>query len=82
MIIIGCRKVGRGREDGMWGLGDVGTQGQGDAFLKYRISEIGEHPKEKKKVELLLLFCKSGHLYASQVEAKYTPKFKNWIIGK
>ena len=66
----------------MWGLGDVGTQGQGNAFLKYRISEIGEHPKEKNKVELLLLFCKNDRLHASQVEAKYTPKFKNWILEK
>ena len=30
-----------------------------------------------------MLFCKNHyHLYAFQVPAKYTPKFKNWILEK
>ena len=29
-----------------------------------------------------MLFCKNDHLYAFQVPAKYTPKFKNWILEK
>ena len=29
-----------------------------------------------------MLFCNNDNLYAFQVPAKYTPKFKNWILEK
>ena len=87
-------KVGRGRGDrgrgnsGTRGLGDVGTcglgevrtSGLGDAAMHFRSIEFQKWENIPKKVELLMLFFKNDQLYAFQVPAKYTAKFKNWIL--
>ena len=70
-----------GRGDvGMCGLGEVRTTGLWDAAMQFRSIEFQKWENIPKKVELLMLFCKNDQLYAFQVPAKYTAKFKNWIL--
>ena len=78
----GCGDSGtlRHGDSGMWGLGDVGTCGLGDVATYFQSIQFQKWENIPKKVELLMLFCKNDQLYAFQVPAKYTTKFKNWIL--
>ena len=73
----------RGRGDAWtWGCVNVGTSGLGDAATHFRSREFQKWENIPKKVELLMLFCKNDQLYTFQIPAKYTSKFKNWILKK
>ena len=93
----GRRDVGTsGRGDsGTWGLGDVGTWGRGDAgtwgrgdsgtrgLVNSGTCELGDvgtrrHIFEVTSPRKLNCLC----YFAFQVPAKYTAKFKNWILEK
>ena len=50
----GARELG---DSGSRALGDSGTRECGDAFSKYRISEMGEHPNVKRKLNCLWCFA-------------------------
>ena len=65
---------------GMQGLGEVGTCGLGDVATYFQSIQFQKWENIPKKVELLMSFCKNDQLYAFQVPAKYTTKFKNWIL--
>ena len=64
----GTWDLGRG-DVGTWGLGDVGTWGRGD---------VGTWDNGTKSPRKLNCLC----YFAFQVPAKYTAKFKNWILEK
>ena len=68
----------RGRGDA--GTCDSGTSGLGDVSIHFRSIEFQKWENIRKKVELLMLFCKNDQLHAFQVQAKYAAKFKNWIL--
>ena len=73
----------RGRVDsGTCRLGEYCGLGTWDVGTRRHILSIEFQKWENipKKVEMLMLFCKNDQLFAFQVPAKYTAKFKHWIL--
>ena len=68
-----------GRRDvGTWGLGDSGTCELGDVGTRRHIFEVQNFRNGTTSPRKLNCLC----YFAFQVPAKYTAKFKNWILEK